>query len=142
MSKLGMNATLHLAPPSGTPVWNEIKEVSNVQPAGSKKEANATTRGSGGWEEFEPTLKTAGVQFNILNKDSDYEMLRAAWFNDTPYLVLILDGPKASGAKGIKFHGVVFEFSETQGLEEVIGAQVTIKPTPSTYGPPATYTEP
>lgn len=142
MTNLGMNATLFMAPPNNTPVWNEIKEVTNVSPTGTTKEANATTRASGGWEEMEPTIKSAGLQFTILNKDDDFETLRAAWANGTPLLWLTLTGPKVAGAKGVKFHGKVFEFQEQQGQEEVVSAQVTVKPTPSTYGPPAIYTEP
>ncbi len=96
-----------------------------------KAEADASTRANNGWRATVGTLKDASIEFTVLNKDGDsaFGLLQGLWSSGDPCDVGISD---AGGTLTLTCE--VMTFNVNQNLEEVISADVTLKPTQSTGG--------
>jgi hypothetical protein len=117
--KLGLDATLKI---DGV----EIENVKDLALSLSKAEADATTRKNNGWRALVGTLKEAEITFTVLNIDGDtaFALFYDAWLAGTPLEVEISDVGAA-----LVLDCEVMGFDVNQALEEVIGADVTLKPT-------------
>ena len=84
-----------------------------------------------GWRATVGTLKDASIEFTVLNKEGDsaFGMLQGLWSSGDPCDVGISD---AGGTLTLTCE--VMTFNVNQNLEEVISADVTLKPTQSTGG--------
>ncbi len=122
--KLGLDAVLTI---NGT----EIQNCKDLTVSLEKAEADASTRANNGWRATVGTLKDASIEFGVLNKvgDSAFGMLQGLWSSGTPCDVSISD---AGGTLVLTCE--VMTFNVNQNLEEVVSADVTLKPTQSTTG--------
>ena len=122
--KLGLDAVLTI---DGT----EITNVKDLTVSLEKAEADASTRANNGWRATVGTLKDASIEFAVLNKegDSSFGLLQGLWSSGTPCDVNISD---AGGSLLLTCE--VMTFNVNQNLEEVISADVTLKPTQSSTG--------
>jgi len=122
--KLGLDAVLTI---DGT----EITNVKDLTVSLEKAEADASTRANNGWRATVGTLKDASIEFAVLNKDGDssFGLLQGLWSSGTPCDVNISD---AGGSLLLTCE--VMTFNVNQNLEEVISADVTLKPTQSSTG--------
>ncbi|MGV3483368.1 MAG: phage tail tube protein [Planctomycetaceae bacterium] len=109
----------------------EVKNCKDLTVTLEKAEADATTRDNNGWRATVGTLKDASIEFTVLNKDGDttFATLYAAFMSGDPVDVGISD---AGGVLSLTCE--VMQFTVNQNLEEVISADVTLKPTQSTTG--------
>ncbi len=114
-----------------SPTWVEVKRAVDVSFAGSKGEADLSSR-AGSWKKRTGGLKDAGVTFGYRLKqgaDTVYNVLLDSWLNDTPVLFAVMDDAIAtSGAKGWQMAAVVMNFPEEQGLEAGAIVNVGIAP--------------
>ncbi|GAA5509160.1 phage tail tube protein [Novipirellula caenicola] len=109
----------------------EIKNVKDLTVNLEKAEADASTRDNNGWRATVGTLKDASIEFTVLNKNGDtsFSMLQTLWSSGTPCDVDISD---AGGSLTLTCE--VMTFNVNQNLEEVVSADVTLKPTQSSSG--------
>ncbi|GAA4446150.1 phage tail tube protein [Novipirellula rosea] len=109
----------------------EIKNVKDLTVNLEKAEADASTRDNNGWRATVGTLKDASIEFTVLNKNGDtsFSMLQTLWSSGTPCDVDISD---AGGSLTLTCE--VMTFNVNQNLEEVVSADVTLKPTQSSTG--------
>jgi len=109
----------------------EIKNVKDLTVNLEKAEADASTRDNNGWRATVGTLKDASIEFTVLNKsgDTSFTMLQGLWSTGTPCDVDISD---AGGSLILTCE--VMSFNVNQNLEEVVSADVTLKPTQSASG--------
>ena len=109
----------------------EIKNVKDLTVKLEKAEADASTRDNNGWRATVGTLKDASIEFTVLNKNGDtsFSMLQTLWSSGTPCDVDISD---AGGSLTLTCE--VMTFNVNQNLEEVVSADVTLKPTQSSTG--------
>ena len=122
--RLGLDASLTI---DGT----EIKNCKDLTVSLEKAEADATTRDNNGWRATVGTLKDASIEFTVLNKDGDtaFTTLQALFMSGDPCDVEISD---AGGTLTLTCE--VMQFNVNQNLEEVISADVTLKPTQASSG--------
>ncbi|MCP4784090.1 MAG: hypothetical protein GY894_03895 [Planctomycetes bacterium] len=122
--KLGLDATLTI---DGA----EIKNCKDLTVTLEKAEADASTRDNNGWRATVGTLKDASIEFTVLNKDGDtsFALLQGLFMSGDPCNVGISD---AGGSLALSCE--VMQFNVNQNLEEVISADVTLKPTQSASG--------
>jgi hypothetical protein len=137
---LGMSGKLYRNKGTyGSPVWDEIDSAREVAVTLSKGEADASTRGTGGWKATKSTLKDLQIEYTLVyNPDSpdDFDAVRDAFLAGTQIEFLILDGAKeVSGSQGPRAICEIFNFSRSEPLEEVMTVKVTAKPTPSANAP-------
>ncbi len=109
----------------------EIKNVKDLTVNLEKAEADASTRANNGWRATVGTLMDASIEFTVLNKNGDtsFGMLQGLWSSGTPCDVGISD---AGGSLTLTCE--VMNFNVNQNLEEVVSADVTLKPTQSSSG--------
>ncbi|MDA9778750.1 hypothetical protein N9D38_09930 [Rubripirellula sp.] len=122
--KLGLDATLTIDSV-------EITNCKDLTVSLEKAEADASTRANNGWRATVGTLKDASIEFTVLNKDNDttFATLQGLFMSGDPCDVSISD---AGGTLSLTCE--VMQFNVNQNLEEVISADVTLKPTQSTSG--------
>ena len=122
--RLGLDATLTIDD-------TEIKNCKDLTVSLEKAEADATTRDNNGWRATVGTLKDASIEFTVLNKDGDtaFATLQGLFMSGDPCDVEISD---AGGTLALTCE--VMQFNVNQNLEEVISADVTLKPTQSSSG--------
>ena len=122
--RLGLDATLTIDD-------TEIKNCKDLTVSLEKAEADATTRDNNGWRATVGTLKDASIEFTVLNKDGDtaFTTLQSLFMSGDPCDVEISD---AGGTLSLTCE--VMQFNVNQNLEEVISADVTLKPTQSSSG--------
>lgn len=119
--KLGLDAVLEI---DGV----EVTNVRDLTLSLTKAEADATTRGNNGWRALVGTLKEAEITFTVLNKDGDttFGTLYDAYLAGTPVEASISD---AGDSVALVLDCEVMTFDVNQALEDVISADVTLKPT-------------
>ncbi len=122
--RLGLDATLSI---DGA----EIKNCKDLTVTLEKAEADASTRDNNGWRATVGTLKDASIEFTVLNKDGDtaFALLQGLFMSGDPTDVAISD---AGGTLTLTCE--VMNFTINQQLEEVISADVTLKPTQAATG--------
>ena len=144
-TKLGLDAALYYNTNNyASPSWSELTRVRDVTLTLEKGEADVSTRAGGGWREVIGTLKDASVTFTMLQApsgtDTVFTAIRDAFLNNTAVEFLILDGDIAtSGSQGLRVTMMVLSFTRNENLEEAIGYDVSIRPTPADNAP-AWYT--
>lgn len=121
---LGLDAVLKID-------GDEIKNCKDLTVSLEKAEADASTRDNNGWRATVGTLKDASIEFTVLNKvgDTTFAMIQSLFMSGDPCDVEISD---AGGTLLLTCE--VMQFNVNQNLEEVIAADVTLKPTQSTTG--------
>ncbi len=122
--RLGLDAVLTI---DGT----EIKNCKDLTVSLEKAEADASTRDNNGWRATVGTLKDASIEFTVLNKDGDpsFGLLQSLFMSGNPADVGVSD---AGGTLTLTCE--CMNFTINQQLEEVISADVTLKPTQSSAG--------
>jgi hypothetical protein len=137
--KLGLEARLYRnTGSSGTPAWNEIKNVRDVTLNLETGESDVSTRGNGGWRASISTLKGASLEFEMMwdTADDDFTAIREAFLNNTAIEFAVLDGPSnQSGAQGLRATMAIINFTRSEPLEEAIKVSVTAKPTYAATAP-------
>ncbi len=131
--KLGLDAKLYRNTGTyGSPTWTEYKNVRDLGLNLTKAEADATTRGYGGWEALVSTLKKGALSFESVydTADTGFVALMDSFLNNTSIEFAIADGNIiTTGTKYIRATMEVFEFNKTENLADVQRVALGIKPT-------------
>jgi hypothetical protein len=101
-------------------------------------EADASTRGNGGWRAILATLKDGSIEFEMVwdTADAGFTAIKDAFFNSTPIEFAALDGPvNVAGSQGLRATMAITNFSRNEPLEEAISVSITAKPTYSEHPP-------
>lgn len=143
MSRLGLNAkTYRNTGTHESPTWTELTNIVDLTDGDEMEEADVTTRASGGFGEYEPTIRNLSLEFQMVNKagDTDLAAIRTAYTTRAAIELLILEGPIAEvGVKGVRASYKVFSFAKGQELRNAQMIDVTLKPC-SSENAPADYT--
>lgn len=144
--RIGLNSKIYRN--TGTfasPTWDEVANVKDLALDLSVNEADAATRGNGGWNAIVPTLKEAEVTWEMAwdPDDADLEAFRAAFIAGSTIEVAVLDGTignTPADAHGLRFEAAVTKFSRAEPLAGINSVSVAIKPTYTTNGGPSWVT--
>ena len=138
-AKLGLDCVLHRNTGSyGTPVWNDVPNVKDLTLNVEAGEADASTRGNGGWRAILATLKDGSIEFEMVwdTADAGFTAIKDAFFNNTPIEFAALDGPVGTaGSQGLRATMAITNFSRNEALEEAITVSVSAKVTYSASAP-------
>lgn len=140
-TKLGLDAALYYNSNTyASPTWVEATRIRDVTLNLEKGLADVSTRAGSGWRENVGTLKDGSVTFMMLQAptgtDTVFGAFRDAFLNNTSIEVLVLDGDRTTtGSQGLRATMIVSGFTRNENLEEAIGYDVTIQPTPADNAP-------
>ena len=119
----------------GSPVWAACNSVQDCTLNLEVNEADASSRGGGGFVITEAALTKLSVDGKFLGKKStndlpaDIEAIRAAFFGKTALEFLALDGPAGTAhSQGIRATMKVFKFTRNEGLNDHVTYDFTLKP--------------
>ena len=139
MSRLGLNAKCYRN--SGTyasPTWVEMKNIVDLTVGDEMESADVTSRASGGYAESEPTIRSIDLEFQMVNKAADADMLaiRAAYAARSSLDIVAMDGEIATaGSHGVRARYKVHSFKKGQNLKEAQMIDVVLKPASDTNPP-------
>lgn len=132
MRRFGKNCKAYYNSGSfAAPTWVELTNIRDANLGNTKREADITTRGSGGIGIVAGTIKDFEFTFEALDDDDDagYVALETAYFADATIEVLILNGPRTeTGVKGLRAHMEVMDFSRGESLENAVIINFSLKP--------------
>ena len=122
---LGMNAKLYFGS-AGEIATSEIDNAIDVTLSLEADSADVTTRGNKGWKAEVATLKTCGVEWEMLWKPSDpaFQAIRNAFLTSSQVSLLVLD--RADG-EGPDADFSITNFSRPEPLAEGIKVSVSAK---------------
>lgn len=135
-TKLGKDGLLKIGTAGSTPA-TEVKKVKDVTINVNRAMIDVTTRGSGGWKEDAPGLKTGAVEFTLVavsSADANYTVNKTildAFDAGTVISAMADDG----GGKGMMGDFYVTDVSESQPLEDATTYSVKLSPCCDTRAP-------
>ena len=144
MTRIGLDCKLYRN--TGTyasPTWVEIVNARDVTVPLTKGEADTSSRASS-WKTRKGTLKDASIDFQLVQADGDaaFAALLDSYLDGSPIELLVLNGATGdTAAQGLRATVEVFQFQESQPLENALVYDVSCKPTPAT-NPPSWYEVP
>jgi hypothetical protein len=137
--KIGANNTLNYNTASyGSPSWSPIPTARDVTLNLDAEEADASTRGGGGYKASEPTLKGVSFEWDMLEDHTDtaYLAIRAAYFAGTTVdLRASTAAATAAGELWLRAVCKIFGFKKGEPLNGVNTFTVTAKPCFSANAP-------
>jgi hypothetical protein len=113
-----------------TPTWVEVKNVRDLTRNLESALADASVRGSV-FRLQVPTLKDFSLEFQMVYdpEDDAFNDFEDAYFEDEEVEFLVLDGPIGTeGSRGIRFEGLISNFTNNEALEDVGLTDVTVVP--------------
>lgn len=122
----------------GAPTWVAIDIVKDVTLGLQAGEWDGSRRGSGGWKQSAPTMKSADIGLDIVFKpgDAGYIALRAAFVGSSLIDLAVMDGPIATpGSEGLRAEMAVLGFDRDEKLEEGLMIKCKLKPGVSSNQP-------
>lgn len=122
----------------GSPTWTEMPEVQDLRLVINIGEADVTTRGGNGWEQIAAVLKSASIEFGLLNvpTSANVAALVNAAIGLTPIELLCLDGAyNVAGSKGLRASCGLFNVTRTEELRTATRFEMAAKPTYSVNAP-------
>jgi len=114
---------------SGSPSWQEIDTVRDVNLTLSSNEVDDTSRTTNGWRSKLAGLREWGADFEMIYDSSNtaWQKVREAYFNGTSIEILALDGDiTVDGQQGVRGTVFVTEFSRAEPLEDVVANSTTM----------------
>lgn len=121
-----------------SPTWDEVTIVRDLTLNLEKGEADATTRGAGGWEQILAGLKKASVDFEIVwdKASADFTAFKDAFFNGTTVECAVLDGvANTNGTSGLRSDMAVIAFNRNEQLQQAVNAGIKMRPGYSSTAP-------
>jgi hypothetical protein len=143
---LGFNAKLYRNTGTyGTPTWTLIDNCRDLKLNLPFGEADANARAGVGWEEKEPSLIGASVEFEMLFDvgDTNYTALETASFARTAIDFAVMNGLITTPTnRGLRATCKIFDFSRDEPLSETLKTSVKIMPVRNANAVPAWYIAP
>lgn len=138
---LGFNGKLYRNTGTyGTPTWNEIPNVGDVEMTLEASEADISVRAGGGFEQVVAGLIKFEASWKSVYDpaDEDQTALRTAFFARTPIEFAIMDqAVGTAGSQGIRATCMVMKMTRIEALGEAMMVDVSIRPTYATNAPSA-----
>jgi hypothetical protein len=130
---LGLDAKAYYGT-AGSTATTELTNVKDVTLNLESREADVTVRGGDGWVQTTPTLKDASVEFQMLYDEDDSSLsdILDAYLNQTS---LAFYFRSKTGGEGLDADFRVVSATRTEGNEEALMLNVTLKPTTSSRAP-------
>ena len=142
--KLGLTAKAYRNTGSfGSPTWVEVSNIQDLDLGDTMDSFDATIRGSGGFDESEPTIRKVEINWNMKNNaDAGMIAFRTAYAARAAVDLQFLDGPIATtGSHGVRGRFKFHEFGKPQNLRDGQFVNLVARPCPDdTNGPPAEVT--
>jgi len=113
------------------PDWVEMDNVKECKLTLSGVEIDVTTRGGGGYQQTEPGLIDANLEFGINwdTSDENFTALQAAFLARTSLDVLALDGAyTVAGSQGLRMTAKVTKFDRDEPVAGILATSVTMRP--------------
>jgi len=134
LGKDGLLAVSATAFSEGTPSYSTVSGVTNVDLGIDVDTDDVTTRGSGGFRAYVPTLKDVEITLEMPwdTAATGYLILRDSWVNGSPIAVKCYDGTVVGTAVGVIGDFYVTKMERSEPLDGAMRASVTLKPAPST----------
>lgn len=129
------NATPVVATPVAADFTLPLNNITDLSLNLETGEADVTTRGSGGWQQFLATLKNGSIEFTMLWDSADvaFTAIKDAWLNGTEIAFAAMSAAIAtSGSQGLASNFTVTNFTRNEPLNEAISVSVTLKPSSHT----------
>lgn len=126
----------------GSPTWTEVDVVKDVELDIQADEIDVSTRGGGGFKEYDAGLIDATIKVTALYDPADthIDALRTAFFAGTVVEVFIADGASATaGTEGLRAHCKIMSWPRNEQLAEAVMIEFTMKPTPNANAAPTWY---
>ena len=122
-----------------SPSWTLIPYVKDISSVNFEVgEADGSSRISR-WRRRVRTLKDFSIEFSMVKDTSNetiQEVLRDAFINSTDVEFAVADGPIATaGTDYVRAAMGIFKYEETEGLEDVIMVNISLKLVPSSNDP-------
>jgi len=129
--KLGRNAKLYYGPEdTALGSLSLCGNVRDLEINTTAKEADTTTRDSGGWTSSAVVSREITITFEMLCLDDDdgYDAMEDAWLNGTFLSLAALSGARdVSGSRGPYGNFSITDFTVKEPLEEASTVSVTAK---------------
>ena len=142
--KRGLDCKLYYnAGTYGSPSWTLIANVKDVTLSVEATDITVANRSASGWSESIQGLKAATISFQIDwdTSAAGFTNVRDAFLNGTEIEIASMDGAIAtSGSQGLRATMIVLSFTRNEGLEDIVTADVSIRPTPNANANPAWLT--
>ena len=133
--KLGMEGGLYLGPVGGETEVTNIKDLTLNLETG---EYDRTTRGSGGWREIIPSIRSCHLEFELVPYTEEVDLdewefdyftrvLREAYLSGQATQLIALSGKRCSGSEGVAGDFSITGFQVNQPLEGGQTISVTAK---------------
>lgn len=145
MSKVGIDCkTYRNTATYASPTWDEIVNIRETSVDLTIGEADVSSRGTGGWEAIETTLKRGALEIEMMEVagDTDFAALRDAFFGRTTLDLAFANGAiAASGTQYFRAVVKVVGMAKSEPLEDGTSYTFRVKPAYST-NPPTWVTVP
>jgi hypothetical protein len=115
----------------GAPTWAHITLARDAKLVMEDAEFDASSRGSGGFEQFEPTTRRWSIETSILYDpaDTQYTALRDAYLARTALDLAALDGASSgANSQGMRASFKIFQFSRNEALRDGLTLDLVFKP--------------
>lgn len=127
-----------------SPVWNHITAARDVTVTESRETVEVDARG---YTIKSHLLGSRTIEMSVellYDPDvDDQQSLRTAYVNGTEVEFLALDGPVGTtGSRGLRFTGVISEFTRSEPLGDVATISMTVVPSATAANPPAEFVVP
>lgn len=121
-----------------SPTWTVMNEVKDCRLAINVGEADVTTRGGNGWEQIAPVMKSASIEFGLLNVpgSANVTALINALIGLSSIELLCLDGAyNVAGSRGLRALCGIFSTTRNEELRNATQFEMSAKPTYSVNAP-------
>lgn len=128
----------------GSPTWNQITGARDVSVSQTREVVEFDSRGHV-VRTVAVTSLSIEVSIELLYEraSGDIDALRTAFLNRANLDVLLLDGQvTTSGSKGLRFTGLITEFTQNEPLSDAVTVSITMRPSESAEHPPELFTVP
>lgn len=116
-----------------TPSWEACAFVRNATLQVPQIMADASRRGSGGFKQYEPTLKDVSLEIEAVKDkdDSTFVEFYDHFVAGTTFEGAVVDGPNGTGAYYFTSHWAFENWEETQELEGIVLLSITLRCRPN-----------
>ena len=136
---LGFNAKLYRNTGTyGTPIWNEVPNVGDLELSLEASEAATNVRSGAGFEQAVAGLIKAGINFTMIYDPADVDQtaMVTAFFARTSIEFAVMDQAiETAGSQGLRAVCMITKMSRQEKLGEALMFDVTIRPTYSANAP-------
>lgn len=114
----------------GTPIWNEVPNVRDIEPNWEFGDADVSSRAGGGFRWHEPTLADIAFSVTMLYDpaDLDYQAFLTAMTTRAELDLFVLDQSSGTaGSQGPRGRFKIYKFGRKEGLDGMMEVNIDFK---------------